>query len=302
MKTEQIINDIDRTFFVNADEDKFFKEKFGGRPYQLRNLKFLRKCCPVKPVIIDVGMHIGQNTIEYATWASEVHGFEPCKSSFELAKKNIECNQQHWSKDKYWWYLNSPGSLQLTGKVKLYNVGLGNKNENVYLEHSKNTGHNKIVIKPNNNSEMVEIRILDSYKFNNIDIIKIDVEGYELFVLEGAKNTIKRCRPVIQLEVNENHLKNFNVTPEQLFEFFDDNYVFCSYKGTLMQDYYVSSIGVSDYFFIPGDLYDVLDKKVLMEQKLMNREKFKTGLIRNSRFYEVYDDVVMKGDKIKLRI
>ena len=42
---------------------------------------------------------------------------------------------------------------------------------------------------------------LDSYNFKNISIMKIDVEGHEIAVLEGALNTIKRNKPKILIEV-----------------------------------------------------------------------------------------------------
>ena len=71
-------------------------------------------------------------------------------------------------------------------------------------------------------TETIQVKTLDSYNFKNVDIIKMDVEGYELFALEGARETIERCLPVVQLEILENNLKSFNVKPEQLFDFFKD--------------------------------------------------------------------------------
>lgn len=295
----RVTSEIGRKFYINKS-DTHLVDRLEKKPYQMRNLRFVRKCCPVKPVIVDVGMHIGENTIEYATWASEVHGFEPCKESFDFAQKNVNYNKKYYSKKKYWFYLNSRASLEMTGNVFLYNVGLGSTEEVKGFKFDNNTGHSRF---SDTGTENVQVKTLDSYNFKSVDIIKIDVEGYELFVLQGARETIKRCHPVIQLEIIESNLNAFGIKPEQLFNFFKslDDYLFVSYKGALVEGYYKGGIGVSDYFFIPGDLYDVLDKKVLAEQDLLNREKFKCGLLRNSRFYEWYDDVVMKEDKIKLR-
>jgi FkbM family methyltransferase len=52
-------------------------------------------------------------------------------------------------------------------------------------------------------AEFVDVRALDSYEFDRIDVMKIDVEGMELAVLDGAYATIQRCRPAILAE----HLK-----------------------------------------------------------------------------------------------
>ncbi len=49
-------------------------------------------------------------------------------------------------------------------------------------------------------TQIVRTRTLDSYGFENVMFIKIDVEGHELPVLEGATETIARCRPIMLLE------------------------------------------------------------------------------------------------------
>src|SRR5205807_1377063 len=49
-------------------------------------------------------------------------------------------------------------------------------------------------------TQIVRTRTLDSYGFENVVFIKIDVEGHELSVLEGATETIARSRPIMLLE------------------------------------------------------------------------------------------------------
>ena len=51
------------------------------------------------------------------------------------------------------------------------------------------------------------MRTLDSYNFTDVDIIKIDVEGYEVPLLHGAKQTILSNRPWIQIEANKAGLR-----------------------------------------------------------------------------------------------
>jgi FkbM family methyltransferase len=70
----------------------------------------------------------------------------------------------------------------------------------------------------------VELRRLDDVigERERIDFIKIDVEGAELEVLEGAQETIRRCRPVILFEHAKVHNQNYETTPEALHDFLAD--------------------------------------------------------------------------------
>jgi FkbM family methyltransferase len=53
----------------------------------------------------------------------------------------------------------------------------------------------------------------------DIDFIKIDVEGGELCVLQGASELIERCRPTLLFESTRSGTSAWNVTPDELFEF-----------------------------------------------------------------------------------
>lgn len=52
----------------------------------------------------------------------------------------------------------------------------------------------------------VEVETLDSYALDAVAFIKMDVEGHELQVLEGARETIRRCRPHVLIEIKPQHL------------------------------------------------------------------------------------------------
>jgi FkbM family methyltransferase len=56
----------------------------------------------------------------------------------------------------------------------------------------------------------VAVKRLDDFAFEDVDFIKIDVEGHELSVLEGGRETIQRCRPLVLVEVDHH---------EQVFAF-----------------------------------------------------------------------------------
>lgn len=54
----------------------------------------------------------------------------------------------------------------------------------------------------------VELAPLDRLGLRDVNLIKIDVEGHELAVLEGARSTIQHCRPTLLIEVEERHSAN----------------------------------------------------------------------------------------------
>tara|TARA_R110002153_G_scaffold29711_13_gene91189 strand:+ start:13869 stop:14381 length:513 start_codon:yes stop_codon:yes gene_type:complete len=81
------------------------------------------------------------------------------------------------------------------GNLEVYNYALGDENTISYT--SNNAGR----IKGNGPREVI-IKKLDSFDYNNIGFIKLDVEGFEPKVLLGAKATIEKCNPVICCEIN----------------------------------------------------------------------------------------------------
>ena len=63
--------------------------------------------------------------------------------------------------------------------------------------------------------EMISIDgVLEDYKINSLDLLKIDVEGYELEVLEGSINSIKKYRPIIYIEFSRKKHKIIQIFHE----------------------------------------------------------------------------------------
>ena len=54
----------------------------------------------------------------------------------------------------------------------------------------------------------VTVKTVDCYNYDDVDLIKIDVEGHEQFVIEGAKKVIKKNMPVLIVEIEKRHIKN----------------------------------------------------------------------------------------------
>lgn len=144
-------------------------------------------------VVADVGAFIGTHSIAFARVvgpAGEVHAFEPRRELAEILRRNIKIN--------------------LLNNTTVHQVGLGSESERVRLlslgiEQDCNFG-NLDLTTPTPTDDWsgysAEIKLLDSFNFRRLDLLKADVEGMEAAVIRGGHGTIARCRPVIFAECN----------------------------------------------------------------------------------------------------
>jgi FkbM family methyltransferase len=118
-------------------------------------------------------------------------------------------------------------SMNIAGDITVHEVALTNRNIGTIgiQDHPEHGGHNFAVyndkqVKKSQHVVDVPARTIDSYKFDDVDVIKIDVEGSELFVIEGADETIKRCRPSVQVEIVPKQCKQYGYQPQDLYDYF----------------------------------------------------------------------------------
>jgi len=155
----------------------------------------LEKLINAGDTIIDIGANQG----EYALWAArkagssgQVHAYEPLTSMYAQLKENVQLNPALRI------IPHQMGLSDKPGRLKLYSND--NHNEGVNTLFPDPTRGSKVL-------EEIELNTLDleveRLALNKIDLIKIDVEGAELMVLNGGKSTIAKHRPILFLEFNE---------------------------------------------------------------------------------------------------
>ena len=69
-----------------------------------------------------------------------------------------------------------------------------------------------------NSGDYTLTRTLDSFKFEKVDFIKIDIQGSEFKALCGAKNLLLHFRPILFLEIEEQQLKSLGTSTKELIE------------------------------------------------------------------------------------
>jgi FkbM family methyltransferase len=172
--------------------------------------------------------------------------------------------------------------MNLKATTTVYEVAATNRNEGTIdiLDHTDHGGHNHVVLDSDNiklrdsqNLVPVPARTLDSYNFQDVNAIKIDVEGSELLVIQGAKDTIDRCRPSVQVEIVPKQCTLFGYEPQDLYDFFAQRDYVCvsAVRRAANADqrglWFGKDIGMKhrqikkymDRLFVPREVHDATD-------------------------------------------
>lgn len=149
--------------------------------------------------VVDVGAHIGTVTIPYAQFVGDsgrVYAFEPQQKIYAELLSNL--------------YLNKINNVTAIRKAVGNSFG--------EIEMAVPPRNNEGATGFGKNGELVPLIPLDSLRLKDISFIKIDVEGAEKMVLEGARQTITREKPVMYIEISGEYddTKHFDDTVQLL--------------------------------------------------------------------------------------
>ena len=81
---------------------------------------------------------------------------------------------------------------------------------------------------------------LDSFNYDKIDYLKVDIEGFELQFLKGATETIKRTKPVMNIEI-KNTCERFDVSPSDVKDYISDELKMICVNNTVKDYVYIYS-------------------------------------------------------------
>jgi len=162
--------------------------------YEPRAMQGIRRLVNAGDCCIDVGANLGYYTISLANWVGPrglVVAFEPFPGNFAILKKNVHLNGLH--------------------NVTLEPAALSNRSGSVQLicgvedQFSPTPSVGGYAVEQDRVSVNVPSRRLDDYAAGmgkTPNLIKIDVEGAELAVLEGARHTLAAARPILLVEIH----------------------------------------------------------------------------------------------------
>ncbi len=182
-----------RGFFLPDDEQHLVPflengpEFASGASYQLHKLlaalpyvQNFRHAC-------DVGGHTGLWSRPLAAMFRHVTAFEPIE-------RHREC-----------WHANIR-----SGNADLKPYALGDRDGVVSLHTGENSSGDTYIVP--HGEHVAAMKTLDSFGLVDIDLLKVDAEGFEKFIIEGGAQTIRKYRPVMIVEQKPGHGKKYGIS------------------------------------------------------------------------------------------
>jgi len=155
---------------------------------------YLESFMTTEKSFVDVGANVGLHTLSMAKKGAFVYAFEPSPNALKTLYKLAE----------------------FFDNIKVFPYALGSK-EGLVKFYLRDKSETDSMFFSNDYTSACEVKMktLDSFNLKNIGTIKIDTEGFELHVLKGAVETLKREKPRLILEIhnplfdNETNIKRF---------------------------------------------------------------------------------------------
>jgi len=184
---------------------------FGRYISETEDERFMVSCAaggPQGQTIFDIGANIGYYTVQLARTAgpgARLHAFEPVSSTAALLAENVALN----------------GLRNVVVNRAIVSDTLGA--QPIYLSATANTGQSSLV-RASARSETVDTVTVDAYcqarNIERIDLVKVDVEGHELRVLQGMAGLLRSgCVGCICAEANEELLRANGASTAAMVDF-----------------------------------------------------------------------------------
>lgn len=144
-------------------------------------------------VFIDAGAYVG-DTLEQFIWNNsgafdKIYAFEPGERPYKAMQFRVDRLMKEWNVN--------------ANKIICVKAGLGEQDSTLSYAYNEISPQSSNFVSYNNEKECkVKIYSLDSFiKDEAVTMIKADIEGFEIEMLKGAKNTIKRFRPKLAISI-----------------------------------------------------------------------------------------------------
>ncbi len=216
-KTEFIYKVDGITYQLNLNEMIDFSIYYFGC-YKKNTYDAIRKLCQKGMVALDIGANIGAYTFKMAQLVGEtgrVIAIEPMKWAFNKLKQNMRLNNFQ--------------------NLIIEKIALSNESKKELTHFKSSWLKSGTSDERSKKKEIIQFSSLDEYLKNTgidkVQFIKLDVDGYEFNVLQGAIKTLRRDKPKIILELGIETAARMNISVTEIISFLLDlDYKFYSIK------------------------------------------------------------------------
>lgn len=194
-------------YSIDLTEAIDFNIFLGG--WEPKTLKFLRDNLRSGDVVIEVGANVGAHTLvmsRIVEKSGHVYAFEPTDFAMSKLKRNVELNKEFSGNITLLQNIVTNGELSVPRQRIRSSWKLDSESPTVYAEEECSF------------SEPVSIdRFVDEYKIGKLDLIKIDTDGYDLKVLQGAQKALSVFSPVVFIELCQYTLMEQGDSVQEIF-------------------------------------------------------------------------------------
>lgn len=170
-------------FLIDDGDDLIKHSIVEGEAWEEHVIEALERHVVPGTVVLDVGAHIGTHTLVMSRLVGprgRVYAFEPQRKIYRELFHNLRLNGANNVEPlRFALGAGAPQIIQMNPTVEGNEGGTG----------------------VGQGGDRAEMRSLDSFRFRRVSLVKIDVEGFEDQVLDGATRTLRRERPVVVIEI-----------------------------------------------------------------------------------------------------
>lgn len=182
--------------------------------FESRTVAAYKRLTSPGDIVVDIGANIGAHTLHLADAVGntgKVLAFEPSRYAFKRLRRNIEINPQLapriWARQAM--LVAGEGSVLAPTVYSSWPLGTVPEAHPVHLGVAHSTS----------GAEMSTLdQAIDKSDMQHVDLIKLDVDGHEMDVLNGGRKTLARFLPTIVMEYAPNALKEMGQNPRALLD------------------------------------------------------------------------------------
>lgn len=188
-KESIVINCLGKDFELKTNDFGLYRDLISDRIREPVATSLMLKYTKPDFVVLDAGANIGYFSLLLADRCRELYAVEPDIDNFNALNENIQRN--------------------LIGNIKTFNLAFSDKRETLKLNRSTKANWHTTSKTPDGSGDCVvnAMEIDEFCKLHNFvpDIIKMDIEGFERFVIPGAKATLPSVKYLF-FELHSSHM------------------------------------------------------------------------------------------------